>query len=126
MATANDVINMALLELGVIAAGETPSSGESQDALTRLNVMLHGLKVKGIDMAHTDLALADTIDLPDDEIESVMYLLAKVLAPGYEVGLSADTAQGVSDGEALLSAKYADPAALTVDLGLRTNPPRGF
>jgi hypothetical protein len=40
MATGNDVINGAMRLIGVLASGETPSSSESNDALTSLNNMI--------------------------------------------------------------------------------------
>jgi hypothetical protein len=50
MATALTVIQASMRLIGVLAQGETPSSSESADALSRLNLMLAGWSIERINI----------------------------------------------------------------------------
>ena len=118
MSTAQTVITQALKELGVVAAGETASSEDTADALTRLNWMISNLEVKGVDVGIPTLALADEIDLPDGHERTIMAMLAVDLAPSYEAEPKALTLRVAEEGLQVLKASFADPGVLRSDTAL--------
>lgn len=85
MATMFDIVTSALRKIGVVAADEPPTADQLANGLDALNNMMHGWKLRGVDILHTDLAAGATFPLADAFREGTIYLLASRLGPDYEV-----------------------------------------
>ncbi len=113
MATANDLIVRAARRLGILAESEALSADAGVDALTQLNDMMHGFGPRGIHYAHVTLAAADTVNVPDELIRSVMLLLCQEMADDYEVPISEQLASAILDArQSLIAAYYTIPRAV--------------
>lgn len=122
MATARDVVTAALRLIGALAAGETADAPEAADGLAALNRMMHGWKARGVDLAHADLALSDTVALADEYREGLEHLLAIRLAPEYERPASPDLLRAAEEAWRAIQLGYAAPVDLTVEAGLLRMP----
>ena len=124
MSTSQQVINRSLRKIGALAAGETPSSDMSTDALADLNAMLARWIDLGIEIAPGELTLSD--DCPNDiaDEDAVVYNLGVVLLleyPNPNVPLVATLA---NDFYRDILTKYSAPEDLQHENGLQilTNP----
>lgn len=122
MATARDTVTTALRLIGALASGEEPEAAEAGDGLAALNRMLHGWKARGVDLAHTDLALSDSLPLAAEFHEGAAQLLALRLAAEYERDLRPELVQAAAESWAAIRMAYASPIALTVEAGLLRMP----
>lgn len=52
--TALDMVTNAMIELGILSSGGTPSASELEDSLTRLNSMLKSWQLQGVDLWRED------------------------------------------------------------------------
>jgi hypothetical protein len=115
MATALDIITRALRKIKVLASGESPSSEESADCLDALNDMLSAWSISGIDLAHTALALTDTLDVPDDHLEAIRLSLAERVADDFGAQLSPRDAMLAEEGRAALRAYHFSIKTIGID-----------
>lgn len=122
MATARDVVAAALRLIGALAAGETAQAPEAADGLAALNRMMHGWKARGVDLAHADLALSDTVALADEYREGLEHLLAIRLAPEYERPANPDLLRTAEEAWRAIQLAFAAPVDLTVEAGLLRMP----
>lgn len=106
MATANDVINDAARRLGILAGEEALTSAEAADALTRLNDMMHGFGPAGIAYAHTTLTANSTVNMPDELIGSLKWMMADTLVDDYGVQLTERQMGQIADAKNQLQAAY--------------------
>lgn len=81
MATALQVIERALRDLKVYAAGESVSTADRDECLQVLNEMMAEWGITGIDLAHIDLAYTDTIDVPNNHLNAIRRNLGVRIAP---------------------------------------------
>lgn len=81
MATVRDILTRAYRKIGVVAEDEEMSGDQAANALAALNSMMHGWELEGVDIGHTDLAVADEFPLAAKFHEGTVYLLADRLAP---------------------------------------------
>jgi len=125
--TAQDVITGALRRLNLISEVETMSAAQASAGLISLNEMMHGFNRKGIAYAHADLGLTDTVNMPDDLIDSLKWVLARKLADdGYGAVLSMQQmAQMVAAFNTLQSA-YFMVRRSPVDSAIRARGSGGF
>lgn len=115
MATALDIITRALRKIRVLASGESPTSEEADDCLNALNDMLVGWAINGIDLAHTDLALTDTLDVPDDHLEAIRMSLAERVAGDFGAQLSPTDMQIADQGRAAIRAYHFSIKTIGID-----------
>jgi hypothetical protein len=107
MTTAQDLINSAAHQSGILAEGQTLEAGINTDALNRLNRMIDRWRNDGVDLGlSTPLAASDTVyaDLSDEEaIETnlTLRLMVRHRRP-IQPGLSAAGRDAFSE----LQAKY--------------------
>jgi hypothetical protein len=113
--TAQTLVADALRWLGVNAAEETASSTELAQGLDVLNGMLAGFGPRGIAYAHTTLEATDTVNVPDEQVRNVMFLLANELAPEYEVVLSDARVAQIVDALNQLQAAYFYPVEADIN-----------
>lgn len=83
MATATAVVSTALRKAGILAAGQTASAEELDDGLETLNDMMNAWSLDGIDIGWSDVALADTLPVPDEYLRCIKYSLAVELCSEY-------------------------------------------
>ncbi len=87
-ATARTIITRAFRRMGLISEDEGLTAEQTTEALDVLNDMMNGWEAEGIQYSHTDLALDDTVNVPDFLVRSAMWLLADELANEYGKALT--------------------------------------
>lgn len=90
MTTMHDIINRAYRKINISGAGETLDAEMADEGLDALNDMLHGWKLRGVDLLHTDLGLTDPFPLAAEFREGTYYVLASRLSPNYQIPPSFD------------------------------------
>lgn len=121
--TAQTMVSDALRWIGVLEGEETATAAELVSGLDALNGMMHGFGPRGIAYAHVNLAATDTVNVPEEQVRNVMFLLGNELAPEYEVALSEGRmAQVIAALQQLQAAYHLQEPAVT-DAALR---PRWF
>lgn len=122
MATAREIILRAGRRLKIVAGEETMTAAEMTDALQLLNDMMHGFGPLGIHYAHTTLALADTVNVADEQLRNLVLLLCKEMAMDFGSPLGELLAgQVIEATNALQAAYWVQPPADT-DPMLRPKP----
>lgn len=118
MATATDIVTAALRKIGVASRDESPEGHDLAEGLRTLNQMMHGWKLSGVDLEHTDLDGGDTFPLAAEYEEGAIYCLAARLSPDYMVpqGFDAD------DWFRRIQAAYMQIEAAELDLAIRKPP----
>lgn len=76
MATAREIVQWACEDVKAYATGETVDAADAAYCLQKLNDMLFEWSIDGIDIAHTTLALGDTLDVPNSHIGAIRSNLA--------------------------------------------------
>lgn len=104
--TAADVINASFRKLKVLAGEEALTAAEMADALDNFNTMMHGFGPQGIYYTHVDLAQTDTVNMPDEMLDSLIFMFADAMAEDYGVTLSPKMARDIARAEAAMQAHY--------------------
>lgn len=115
MATASDIVTRSMRSLRLLASGDEPTADELADALVALNDMLFGWRIEGLDIAHTTLVAATTVDVPDDHLNTIRLSLAERLSGEFGAELSPSDQMTLSEGMKALRAYYLSIADLTGD-----------
>lgn len=98
-----DIVTDALRQITVIGQTATPSAEQGQDAVTKYNRLMASLEVDDIFLGHFPKATtADTVELPDGEIDTITALLGVKLCDGYGLPVPAVVAATASSGYARL------------------------
>ncbi|MGB1215820.1 MAG: packaged DNA stabilization gp4 family protein [Pikeienuella sp.] len=90
MATVADVVRKSLRKIGVLASDEAAQAHDMENGVDAFNMMLHGWKIHGVDVSHTDLEATDTFPLDPEYQEGTVYLLAQRISPDFETPASFD------------------------------------
>ena len=106
MATAEDVVNGALKDLGVLERTETAQGQEALDVLDLLNLMCSSWIHDGIDMEWLTVGLNDVLPYPEDQIGPIRFNLALHIAPSFDVEPSAFLVAMASKGYNQLQREY--------------------
>lgn len=122
MTTARDIIRRAHSKIGVIGAGEPLPAQDLVDGLNALNSMLHGFKLRNVDLSHSDMAAGDLIPIGSEFDEGLVYLLAARLASDFEVPQTFDA----DDWMRQFQAAYAVPSEVTLEAPLTQMPSQRF
>lgn len=122
MTTTRDVITRALKELRVIGAGEEPETSEAEDALDKLNSIMHELSALGASYTHTELALGDDFPFDDELINSAVMWLAMNLTGIFGTGITQDQYNQGLDGRETIWAAYLTVPDSSFDSGLYRTP----
>ncbi|NBT32030.1 MAG: hypothetical protein EBT13_09060 [Rhodobacteraceae bacterium] len=122
MTTTREIVHRALTKIGVIDMGDAAPADEATHALDALNAMMHGWKLRGVDLTHTDLAMGDTFSLASEYEEGTVYLLAARLSPDFQApaGFDAD------DWFRAFQAAYRQANTVTMPPGLLNMPSQKF
>lgn len=118
--TLNEVIARAMRQLGLVQAGEAPSAAEYEDGLQSLNLMMAGLRTRGVDMgwqSYTADEGGETWPYPDEDTGHVTAMLAVYMAGEYGKGNSvpASVVASSAAGFTALWAKYNTAAEMSFD-----------
>ena len=122
-ATARDLVTKALRWLGILSGEEAASASELLQGVDVLNGMMAGFGPRGIAYTHTTLAATDVVNVPDEQVRNVMFLLGAELAPEYEVELSPARVSQVVNALSQLQAAYYMVEPAPSDLALRPHWP---
>lgn len=126
-ATASDVITGAMRKLNLLSEVETLSAAQQSAGLKLLNAMMHGFSRKGIRYAHTDLTATATVNMPDDVINDLEWMLARQMADdGYGVALTPQQAVLTQSAKTTLQAAYFMRRASPVDSAIRMRGYGGY
>jgi hypothetical protein len=117
--TANDVITKALRRIGVIEYDQAPDAAMASQGLAMLNEWMHGLPNVSVDYAHRDLAITDTVNVPDGLVAALITAFGGELADEYERVLTPRQMQRVDMAMNTLRAAYFQPTTAPVDGALR-------
>lgn len=90
MTTIRDIIARAYRKIGVAAVDMELTADQVAHGLDAFNAMVHGWKLRGVDLAHSDVAATDAFPLGPEYVEGTVYLLAARLSPDYMVPPSFD------------------------------------
>lgn len=122
MTTAREIVTRALVKIGVTDMGDGFEAEQASHALDALNMMMHGWKLRGVDITHTDLVLGDTFPLASEYEEGTVYMLAARLSPDYQVPAAFDA----DDWFRAFQAAYRQVNAVTMPPGLLNMPSQKF
>lgn len=81
MATVRDIVERAYRKIGVVSEEEPMTAAQAANGLAAFNMLMHGLKLHGVDLSHVDAMLPDAFSLPPEFEESTVYMLASRIAP---------------------------------------------
>lgn len=123
--SANDIITAAFRRLGILQDEQEMSDADAANGLTKLNDMMHGFGPMGIKYAHTTLALTDAINMPDELIDSLKWMMADDLVDDYGVQLTPRQELRIVNAKNQLQAAYWVQPPADTDPMLRP-PPRRF
>lgn len=119
MTTANQLINGALKDLGVLERNESAKGQEGLDALEILNFMASSWIHDGIDLEWLTLGLNDVVPYPEGEIGPIRWNLALSCAASWEVDPSPALVAMAANGYKQLQRRYIDIDELGIDDGLK-------
>ena len=83
MATVQDIVTRAFRKLNVTSEDEALQPDTLQRGVEAFNMMLHGWKLRGVDLEHVDLTASDAFPLAPEFQEGTVYVLAGRLSPDY-------------------------------------------
>ena len=118
MATVQDIVTAAYRKVGLVAEDVDMSAAMLANGVDAFNRMLHGWKLRGVDVTHTDVAAGDAFPLDDEYQEGTVYVLAARISPDYTVPANFDA----DDWFRTIQAAYVEIDALTVPSTLLRTP----
>ena len=83
MSLMSEIATDALRKIGIAAEDETPAADTIAVAVRSLNQMLHGWKLRGVDLGFTTLGPSDPFPLDPEFEEGAVYVLAGRLSHTY-------------------------------------------
>lgn len=83
MATVQDIVTRAYRKINVVSEDEDLQPDTLANGVEAFNMMLHGWKLRGVDVEHVDLLAGDTFPLDPEFQEGTVYVLAGRLSPDY-------------------------------------------
>lgn len=122
--TANDLILSAFHRCGLISEDEGLTSEQTTRGLKLLNDMMAGWDAEGIQYQHTDLALTDTVNVPDQLLRSTALMLMDEVADEYGKALSDRQQMQVANAKLNLQSYYYKVPVAQTDEGIVNR--RGF
>lgn len=121
--TALQVLTRAMRRIKVLASSEAMGSDDLADGLVTLNGMMHGLATRGAYYAHVDLAATSTVNMPDEMIDSLVWLAAEALAPDYGYAFTPKEETQILGALQALQAGYKMTRPAPAPRGLLRNMP---
>ncbi len=106
MATPNDIITRASRRIGILAGEEALTAAEMADSLQIMNDMMAGFGPRGIEYVHVPLALTDTVNVPDEQISNLTYMLCEELSLEFQITLGPLIAERITGAKLELQAGF--------------------
>lgn len=122
MATTQDIVTRALQKCRITPVGEAPEASDAGHGLDAMNQMLHAWKLRGVDITHSDLGLADTFPLADEYQEGTVYMLAERLSTDYQKPRDFDA----DDWFRAIQAAYTTISTIKMPEGITRMPSQRF
>lgn len=124
MTTSRELIYASLRKLQITSAGEVPEAADFVDSLQAFNLLMHGIKLEGINLDWRTLGADDPVPLPDEHILAIIYLLAVHLAPDFGREVDPAVATNAQNGRMFLQSFYTDVPDQTFDPALTSRTER--
>lgn len=83
MATARDLVDAAMREIGVVAEDEAMTADQASVGTDMLNRMVSGWELQGVNMGWRETGISEEVDVPLNLHRAIIMCLAEALAPGY-------------------------------------------
>jgi len=109
------IIKDAMLEIGVLQSGESPTDAEAKDSLGKFNDMLSSGELDGLNLGHVTAGLNTELPFPTHHRQAFMYNLAVLLCPMFGVNPNPVTVQMAQNAAKSLKNYYLDIANLRTD-----------
>ncbi len=90
MTTALDIVTRAFRKVGISASDEVLQADEAANGIEALNMMLHGWRLRGVNLAHADLTTTSAFPLSPEFEEGTVYMLADRIGADYVAPRSFD------------------------------------
>jgi hypothetical protein len=116
--TARQVITDCFHRMGLISEDEDITAPQGVRGLSVMNDMMNGFDAESISYVHTDLAMDDTVNVPDSLVRSVMWMLLKELADEYGRTLTASQLFEVGNARSNLQSYYFKVQPAQTDDGI--------
>lgn len=126
MATAQDIITRALRRIGVLAGEEAANAPDMVESLQIMNDLMFAFPPMGIQYVHTALAAGDTVNVPDEQIRNLTFMVADELADGFGAPISPDLRMDIMNAKSELQAAYLHVNPAVPDRALRRRRPGFF
>ncbi len=124
--TARYCIESAFRWIGMISEDEGVTAEQANRGLTVMNDMMNGWPAEGIEYGHTDLVLIDTVNVPDDLVQSTWRMLADAIADEYGKVLTDRQQKRVEEARSNLQGYYFRVPPAQIDDGLQPRWPVGY
>lgn len=124
--TARDVITDAFHRMALISEDEGLTASQLARALPVMNDMMFGFTAEGIQYDHTNLQIDDLVNMPDQLVRSVMWMLLSDLADEYGKVLTATQQLNVDRARGALQAFYFAVPVAQLDDGIRSRQRFGY
>lgn len=124
--TALDLITDAFHRIALISEDEAVTADQLNRGLSVLNDMMSGFSAEGIQYDHSVLASGDTINVPDQLIRSVGWMLISDLADEYGKVLTPTQQLNVDRARGALQAFYFAVPVAQLDDGIRSRQRLGY
>lgn len=124
--TARQVITDCFHRMALISEDEAITADQLSRALPVMNDMMNGFGAEGIQYVHTDLAVDDTVNVPDELIRSLTFMLMDDLADEYGKVLTAGQEQVVDRARGALQAYYFSIPVAQLDDGVASRTRFGY
>lgn len=119
--SANQILTRAMRRIKVLAGEEAMDAATLADGLVTMNGVMHGFGPRGVHYAHVDLASTDTVNMPDELIDSLVWMIAEALAPEYGYAFTPTEMPLVMRALQMLQAGYKYTAPAPAPRGLLRN-----
>ena len=116
--TARELCTRAMREVNLLDPGEAMSAEDADAVLDSLNEFGHAVELEGIPWGWTDLALDDTVPMPDNHIRGLRLLLAVEICEPFEKAVPADLASKAGRAKRQFIGHYGQNLTMDFDPSL--------
>lgn len=124
--TARQVITEAFHRMALISEDEAVTADQMTRALLVMNDMMNGFGAEGIQYVHTDLLVDDTVNVPDELVRSLGWMLLSDLADEYGKVLTPTQQLNVDRARGALQAYYFAVPVAQLDDGIASRRRWGY
>lgn len=124
--TARQVIEDALHYIRILGEDDSMTDSQAARGLRVMNQMMHGFNTEGVQYVHSDLALTDTVNVPDEQVRNVALMLARAMSLEYGKTLGENLASEIVRAKGALQAFYYKVRPAKSEISLRPSTPDGY